>query len=199
MFNNLRKFEYKRKPEEALGFFLAYAFLFIVAQLLIGGIMANSGQMGEKPEQIAGAMSALFMLIGMGYCGGLAFIILRKKRMRGWPGWVLVGLSVVGGFANGIMSLGAVIGIGVATYMTTRPMGWPYGLPQKKRRPPQAQPRRMPSPSAPKSDIVEAPPVITEPIVAEEPPPVPPKPKTPSRKTRERIRPHKLDDDTNLL
>ncbi len=194
MFNNLREFEYKRTPEEALGFFLAYAGLFIVAQLLIGGIMANSGQMGEKPEQIAAAMSALFMLIGMAYCGGLSYMIVRKKRMRGWPGWVLMGLSVVGGFANGIISLGAVMGIGVAAYITTRPMGWPYGLPQKKRRPPQAQPRRI----APKPDTVDVTPVV-EPVKAEETPSAPPKPKAPPRKTRERIRPDMLDDDTQLL
>lgn len=198
MFNNLRTFEYKRKPEEALGFFLAYAFLFIVAQLLIGGIMANSGQMGEKPEQIAAAMSALFMLIGMGYCGGLAYMIVRKKRMRGWPGWALIGLSVVGGFANGVITLGAVIGIGVATYITTRPMGWPYGLPQRKRRPPQAQHKRVAPAPVPKPDSMEAPPV-TEPVNSEVIQPVPPKPKTPLRKTRERIRPDMLDDDTQLL
>lgn len=189
MFNNIRDFKYKRSPEEALGFFLAYAFLFIVFQLIIGALMVNSGSLGKRPEDIASGLRAIYALIGMGYCGGLCFLMLRQKRIRKWPAWVLIVLSVVGGFANGVISLGAVIGLGVVAYVTTRPSWWPYGPPARKRRPPPPVVEESPAPP-PEADTIEA-------VVEEVLPPAPPEPEKPRKlgPRRERYRPDIIDLD----
>jgi hypothetical protein len=194
MFNNLEEFEYKRSPEEALGFYLVYTLGFRAIGFILGPMLKMSGMMGPTQQDMMRNLHVFGMLIAIAYCCGLAVFILQRKKMEGWPGWALVFLTGLAAIING------VVGMAVVAYMTTRPMHWPTPEAELQRRAAAKAARmkaarraRQPSQSA--DAAPDQPNAAAAVVKAEES--VAPSPAAPPAKARpERRRPDLLDEET---
>lgn len=117
MFKHLTDFSYKRNWKEALGFYLAYAFLGLVLLVVIGEIIAlpyssptATFDQGYKLGQSIGSVLAPI------YCLVIACLLLIKKKFYKNFGYILLGiLTGALGLAGGV-----ILGLIIPAVMTTK-------------------------------------------------------------------------------
>jgi hypothetical protein len=111
MFNNLFDFGYRRSTKEAVGFYIAYLVLAIVAAMLLGGLVGMLGEedtayeLGVKIGSIVAIVASVV----------LSFLIIRAKRLYSF-GMILLGI------VSGVLALltGGLGGFIPVAYLTTR-------------------------------------------------------------------------------
>ena len=112
MFKNLTSFGYQRSTVEAVGFYLTYLLLLMIAA---GGLASMLGvAMGQSDNfnfgLIVGNMLAVIS------CSGISFLILKEKKLLSNYGFILLALLA------GVLAffIGAIGGLIPAAFLTTR-------------------------------------------------------------------------------
>src|SRR5689334_567476 len=118
MFRHLTDFGYQRTPLEAIGFYLTYFVLGVIASGALGAVFAvGSGANGFDEGMQAGLMVGPVFAVVL--TAALSFVVLRAKGLLGHVGYLLVGLV---GVAGAVVA-GMLLGLVVVAFLTTRPAG----------------------------------------------------------------------------
>ncbi len=114
MFDRLIDFAMKRTTYQAVGFYLAYFFLAFIIAVILGGAGITSNTSGTRNDIYAGIR--LGSWVAAIFCALLTFLVIRHKSLPA------LFYSAVAGAA--ILSLvgGALLGMSVPAYLTTRPI-----------------------------------------------------------------------------
>jgi len=111
MFRKLTDFSYKRSFKEALGFYLGYLLLIVLASMILGGV--SGLVLGNQSTEIGLRIGNLVAVIAV---LALSFMILSKKDLSGNFGMILVALL------SGILAFlgGSLLGLIPAAYLSTK-------------------------------------------------------------------------------
>jgi hypothetical protein len=118
MFKELLNFAYKRNFKEAIGFYLAHLVLFLLAIFILGTILASAS--GIEDTKIAYAFGLrMGSVVAIVYCVALASVVVKKKKLFGHFGYILIILL------SGAVAIfgGALFGMLPVAYLTTAPIG----------------------------------------------------------------------------
>jgi hypothetical protein len=111
MFNHLFDFGYQRSTKEALGFYIAYLVLAIVAAMLLGGVAGMIGE-GDTAYELGVKIGSIVAVVASVV---LSFLIIRAKRLYSF-GMILLGI------VSGLLALitGGLGGFIPVAYLSTR-------------------------------------------------------------------------------
>lgn len=111
MFRNLTDFSYKRSLKEAIGFYLGYLLLIVLASMILGGV--SGLVLGDRSTEVGFRIGNLVAVITV---LTLSFVILSKKDLLANFGMILVALL------SGILAFfgGALLGLIPTAYLSTK-------------------------------------------------------------------------------
>ena len=115
MFKNLTSFGYQRSTIEAVGFYLTYLLLLMIAA---GGLVSMLGVAMGQSDNLNFGFTVGNMLAVIA-CSGISFLILKEKKLLSNYGFILLALlaGVIAFF------IGAIGGLIPAAFLTTRAAG----------------------------------------------------------------------------
>lgn len=118
MFRQLTNFSYQRTPVQAVGFYLFYLILTVLAAAIAGGI-AGLVSPETSPETSFESGQRFGTLIAVVISLALSYLVLGQKQRLGNPGYLLLGIA--GGL--GALLLGGLLGIVAPAILSTRSSG----------------------------------------------------------------------------
>jgi hypothetical protein len=114
MFENLSDLRYVRSSRQAIGFYIAYVLLGIMAISLLGAILFATGLLGADGDEAQQSAESVVHYMVMVYCMAMAYFVAAKKNIS----IAHMSLAIVGaGFLSIFDVLGGMI---VPAYLTTK-------------------------------------------------------------------------------